>query len=131
MKTIGQWTQKWAEKSSITCEYFQQIDSTNKKAKEMPIAGADLHLLVTDTQTSGRGRGKNTWSSPEPGSALLSSWMLNLSSAPQPITAALIWLGSLSKRLEKLVPSELVFKSPKRSLFRRKENCRNPPGKYQ
>ena len=49
----------------ITCRYhFEEIDSTNKKAKELGQAGSPHGTLVTaDTQVSGVGRRGRSWSS--------------------------------------------------------------------
>jgi BirA family biotin operon repressor/biotin-[acetyl-CoA-carboxylase] ligase len=56
--------------------HFRRTDSTNKRAKELALAGAPGVLVVTaDEQTAGRGRRGNEWFAP-PGSCLLFSALL-------------------------------------------------------
>lgn len=52
-------------------EFHEEIDSTNRRARELAEAGADDVVVVADTQSGGRGRLNRTWSSP-PGGAYLS-----------------------------------------------------------
>lgn len=61
----------------ITKRYhFETIDSTNKKARELAIAGAEHGTLVTaDTQQAGIGRRGRSWSS-EKGTGIYMSMLL-------------------------------------------------------
>ncbi len=94
---IGQVTSQWAEGNHICTRYTRQTDSTNTVAKseafEEDLLEESLCLYVTDSQTAGRGRGKNTWTGARPGSALLSSWSYMLATKPQPTTSCLIGLA--------------------------------------
>lgn len=94
---IGKVTSQWAENSHIHVTYLPQQDSTNALAKEEAfeedLAEHSLCLYLTDHQTAGRGRGKNTWINATAGSALLSSWSFLLPIKPQPTTSCLIGLA--------------------------------------
>jgi BirA family biotin operon repressor/biotin-[acetyl-CoA-carboxylase] ligase len=53
--------------------HYRRTDSTNERAKELAMSGAEGGLVVTaDEQTAGRGRRGNAWFAP-PGSCLLYS----------------------------------------------------------
>ncbi|WII72274.1 biotin synthetase [Bdellovibrio sp. 22V] len=94
---IGQITSQWAENNHLFVSYKSQQDSTNALAKseafEENLLQESLCLYLTDHQTAGRGRGKNTWLDAQPGSSLLSSWSFLLSVKPQPTTACLVGLA--------------------------------------
>lgn len=93
--SIAIWTKEWADKSGLECWYAEEIDSTNAVAKTEVGIGGRSHLapmlFVTGNQTSGRGRGTNTWSNTN--GALLSSWSFHAQKAPQPILAPLAGLA--------------------------------------
>lgn len=95
---IGQITSQWAENNHIFVSYKSQQASTNDMAKEEAfeenLLEESLCLYVTDHQTAGRGRGKNTWIDSQPGSSLLSSWSFLLGIKPQPTTSCLIGLAT-------------------------------------
>lgn len=78
---IGKMTYAWAQNSQIPCTYKESTSSTNSHAKETGLAENDFVLHLTDQQTSGRGRGQNTWTT-ERGAALLSTWSFYLNDAP-------------------------------------------------
>ena len=64
---------KWIGKERL---HFEEIDSTNKKAKELAEAGCPNGLLITaDTQTAGTGRRGRSWAS-EKGSGIYMSLLL-------------------------------------------------------
>lgn len=94
---IGQVTSQWAESNHLYVSYKTQQDSTNSLAKkeafEESLLEESLCLYVTDHQTAGRGRGKNTWLDAHHGSALLSSWSFLLGIKPQPTTSCLVGLA--------------------------------------
>lgn len=91
---VGKVSQDWAEKSQIPAWYAQETTSTNVIAKEGLAGFAPITLYLTEHQTAGRGRGDNTWSeASEQGSALFSSWVFQLSKAPQPVLAPAIGLA--------------------------------------
>ncbi len=91
--SIGKWTKTWAEKSTVPVTYHEVIDSTNDLGKQSFAQAGTLSLILADQQKLGRGRSANTWSNPDSGAALLSSWCFDLSAAPQPILAPLVGLA--------------------------------------
>lgn len=93
-KDIGKWTKEWASiQSDLVAHYFETIDSTNTFAKNLPSAKEKNQLVVAELQTAGRGRSSNVWTSPEHGTALLSSWIFDIDFTPQPILSPLIGLS--------------------------------------
>ena len=94
---IGHVTSQWAEGNSLFVNYKASLDSTNALAKaeafEEQMFEESLALYLTDHQTAGRGRGKNTWINEDAGSALLSSWSYLLNGTPHPTTTCLIGLA--------------------------------------
>lgn len=94
---LGQVTRKWAENNRIYVHYEAALPSTNDLAKakafEEALLEQALCLFLTDHQSAGRGRHKNTWTSSQPGSALLSSWSYLLNAKPQPTTSCLVGLA--------------------------------------
>lgn len=94
---IGHVTSQWAEGNHVFVTYKAEMDSTNAVARaeafEESLMEESLCLYLTDHQTAGRGRGKNTWTAARPGSALLSSWSFLLGEKPQPTTSCLIGLA--------------------------------------
>jgi len=92
-KDIGKWTKEWASiQSDLVAHYYESLDSTNTFAKKLPELPKN-QLVVTELQTAGRGRGNNTWTSPDSGTALLSSWVFDIDFTPQPILSPLIGLS--------------------------------------
>lgn len=91
---IGVITASWAEMHNISCDYRTVTTSTNDIAKDDAFNDLDaIQLYVTDNQTHGRGRYEHVWTSPTPGSSLLSSWSFQSSVAPTPYITSLIGLG--------------------------------------
>lgn len=94
---IGQVSLEWARSQKIKAHYFQEIDSTNLKAKSESFSdetlAEQLLLYFADSQTAGRGRGANTWSTASPGSQLLSTWSFMLQDHVQPILTPLVGLA--------------------------------------
>ncbi|MEK2646176.1 biotin--[acetyl-CoA-carboxylase] ligase [Bdellovibrio sp. BCCA] len=94
---IGQVTSQWAENNHLFVSYKSQQASTNELAKEEAfeenLQEESLCLYLTDHQTAGRGRGKNSWIDAQPGSSLLSSWSFLLKIKPQPTTSCLVGLA--------------------------------------
>lgn len=93
---IGHLTSQWAENNHLYVHYSQEQDSTNAQAKREAFQDEFMEealcLYVTDHQTAGRGRGKNTWTS-QVGTSLLSSWSFLLNVKPQPTTSCLVGLA--------------------------------------
>ena len=95
--SVAAWTQYWCHEKQIPVEFFPSVDSTSNYAKSMvndPLENHhNLHLVLAENQTSGRGRGLNSWVNIEGGSALLSTWSFRLTRPPQPIMSARIGLA--------------------------------------
>lgn len=95
--SVAVWTRQWCQEKQIPVEYFPSVDSTSNYAKSMvndPLENHQtLHVVLAETQTSGRGRGLNSWVNAENGSALLSTWSFRLTRPPQPVMSARIGLA--------------------------------------
>lgn len=94
---IGETTATWAKSQGFFNRYFPVTTSTNDIAKKEAFTPDLLEnefcLYLTDEQTAGRGRLERTWTSPQAGGALLSSWSFQVDSAPQPIFTTLAGLA--------------------------------------
>ena len=94
---IGQVSHQWAQAQKIASEYFATIDSTNKKAKDEAFSeklnNEQILIYFADHQSEGKGRGKNTWETEQPGSQLLSTWSFLVEEAPRPILSPLVGLA--------------------------------------
>ena len=94
---IGHVSFEWAQAQKIKTNYYPEIDSTNTKAKSDSFTDDTLAeqviIYFTELQTAGRGRGMNTWLTPQPGSQLLSSWSFMLGEFIQPILSPLVGLA--------------------------------------
>jgi BirA family biotin operon repressor/biotin-[acetyl-CoA-carboxylase] ligase len=94
---IGQVTKTWAENHQFKTIYSKSIDSTNDLAKKNAFSDDDLEnefvLYITDEQTKGRGRFDRTWTMPDAGSALISSWSYQILKPAKPTITALAGLS--------------------------------------
>ncbi len=80
--------------------YFNTIDSTNKKAKEIAETSSDGTLVISEEQTSGRGRLGRNWTSPK-GKSLLISILLKPKIDPSKVSnITLVGAAALVKALE-------------------------------
>src|SRR6056297_2629294 len=80
--------------------YFDTIDSTNKKAKEIAETSPDGTVVISEEQTAGRGRLGRNWSSPK-GSSLLISILLKPEIDPSKVSnITLVGAVALVKALE-------------------------------
>ncbi|MGZ3723819.1 MAG: hypothetical protein ACXVA9_12840 [Bdellovibrionales bacterium] len=94
MTSVAETTQNWADQRQLPVVFTLQTGSTNDDAKKAALSESeDLVLYVTAHQTSGRGRGSNTWLDTGNGEGLLSTWSLHVDSSPQSITAPRIGLA--------------------------------------
>ncbi len=88
---MGKFTADWAKARGLETIYQQQMGSTNDLAKEQAFNEANFDqniiLYVTEHQSTGRGRNKNTWENAAPGTCLLSSWSFFMEDAPMPVTS--------------------------------------------
>ncbi len=94
---IGAITKNWATANQLYVHYETTLKSTNDIAKakafDESLMSEPLCLFLTDHQTAGRGRAKNTWLDAAAGSSLLSSWSYLLNAKPQPTTTCLVGLA--------------------------------------
>ena len=94
---IGQVSHDWAKSQKIKSYYSIEIESTNLKAKTNAFAedalAEQMIVYFTDSQTAGRGRGANTWTTGNPGSQLLSTWSFMLQDYVQPTLSPLVGLA--------------------------------------
>ncbi len=85
---INHFTAKWAKQRGVPVHYLEQSKSTHDHSKQnvfMKLSEHDpCHLVLTDRQTHGKGRGSNTWTVEQDGSCLLSTWSYFLPEAPHP-----------------------------------------------
>ena len=88
---IVQWTKNWAKKRNYPFLSYNQITSTNDKAKEYCINKQEYKklLFITESQTKGRGRRNKKWIN----SDMMISWSYILNKAPQPITTKLMGIA--------------------------------------
>ena len=91
MSKIIEWTRAWTttDPNGLKVWFEAVTTSTNEIAKEQP--GFDLYL--TNHQTSGRGRGINTWSDDSNGGNLVSSWSFNIKNPPSHISGPVFGLA--------------------------------------
>ncbi|MBX3022162.1 MAG: biotin synthetase [Bdellovibrionales bacterium] len=94
MLSAAESTLEWAQQRELEVVYAVETGSTNNDAKSPALSeNADLVLYLTSHQTSGRGRGSNTWLDTGAGEGLLSTWSFKVDSPPQAITAPRIGLA--------------------------------------
>jgi BirA family biotin operon repressor/biotin-[acetyl-CoA-carboxylase] ligase len=99
-RDIGKWTKEWAlTQNDLLPHYYETIESTNTFAKTLP-SSPKIQLVITELQTHGRGRGSNSWLSPDSGSSLLSSWIFDTDFTPQPILSPLVGLCVYESMIE-------------------------------
>lgn len=91
--SVAHLTDAWARSKNIKTFFEPEVSSTNDLGKALASTSPEPILIVTDHQTHGRGRGKNTWLDQGAGTALLASWVFHMNKAPQPIASPLIGLS--------------------------------------
>lgn len=116
---ISQWTYNWAlqqESLSKNTFYFETLTSTSDQAKSE--APEDLHnqtplkIYLTREQTQGRGRKKNTWSSPEAGSSLFLTISDSTKLLVSPTLTAKVGLGLIRALSNTFSELEWNLKAP-------------------
>ncbi len=93
--------------------YLPETVSTNEIAMEMALRGeSEGALVITETQTHGKGRLKRTWFSP-PGMGLLFSLILRPSSPPMEVPGCtLVFGGAAARALRAATGLEVSLKWP-------------------
>lgn len=108
VKPIGHIIKKWADDLGLPAEYFEKLTSTNDHAKNSSAA-----LVITDQQTSGRGRGHNKWMCPSYGDYFLTTWIFRPSKPVQPILSPLVgWTLYQSLQQTWMSLNDLSLKPP-------------------
>lgn len=89
---IFDWTLEWSRSKKISTWSVPEMPSTNSAAKEWPFGPIPPpQLFLASKQTAGRGRGENKWESTA--DALLSSWVIEMGLAPQPVLVPMVGLA--------------------------------------
>lgn len=105
--SIGSWSYEWAKNHQLDSEWKEQTPSTQSWAKasvSFPNKKPDPHfedlkiaqfekVYFCESQSAGRGQGHHTWTTPEIGSSLLSTWVFELKVAPPPYLTLLVGLA--------------------------------------
>lgn len=98
--SIYEETLNWCKKNNIRHLAEKVSASTNDSAKNEALqpndpssANDDLKLYITDRQTAGRGRSKNSWQNTEPGHSLMCSWSYLCKLNPQAVTGPIVGLA--------------------------------------
>ena len=93
MFQVAQFSSLWWSEAfgPETQTYFESVDSTQTQAREHMTSECSNHghLFVANTQTSGKGRGENTWDSPPADTSFMASILQRMPSPPQPILTPL------------------------------------------
>jgi BirA family biotin operon repressor/biotin-[acetyl-CoA-carboxylase] ligase len=91
--------------------HLRRTDSTNDRARELALGGAEHGTLVTAAeQSAGRGRGGRRWSAP-PGSALLMSLLLRSPPSLLPMIAAVAVCDVVGEDARIKWPNDVVAES--------------------
>jgi len=103
--------------------YFRELTSTNDIAKELAVRGArEGTVIVAETQTSGRGRLKREWISPEGG--LWLSVLLRPKTEPKHAPKLTLMTSvAVAKTICKLFPLKAEIKWPNDVLVNHKKVC--------
>lgn len=109
--SIYEETQKWAQHNGFLFQAFDEIDSTNKVAKEQAWWVPEPLIILAKTQTSGRGRGDNTWTDCGDNS-LTATWSFGLEKAPLHLTAPRVGLGLYQAAKKVWDESDFSLKAP-------------------
>ncbi len=111
MFDIGLSIKEWAKAENVKVYYEEELSSTNEISKEKISEFDSPFIVVTSKQTSGKGRGENTWTdSPDKG-GLLASWVYKLKKPAQPIATPLFGLATF-KAFDQDFDLNLSLKAP-------------------
>ena len=104
--------------------YFDELDSTNIKIKELAIGGAEHGtVVVADKQTAGKGRRGRTWESPA-GANLYFSILLRPSFATEKAPMlTLVMAYSAAKVIREQLHMEAMIKWPNDLVLSKKKIC--------
>ena len=104
--------------------YFDELDSTNVKIKELAIGGAEHGtVVVADKQTAGKGRRGRTWESPA-GTNLYFSILLRPTFATEKAPMlTLVMAYSAAKAIREHLHMEAMIKWPNDLVLEKKKIC--------
>ena len=97
---------------------FDSIDSTNAECKRM-VLEKDIHVIISNKQTDGKGRVGKTWSSPDSGNIYMSIACKGLTQkAPLSLIVGII----CQRSIEKIIGSDLIgLKWPNDIIYSKKK----------
>ena len=97
---------------------FDSIDSTNAECKRM-VLEKDIHVIISNKQTDGKGRVGKTWSSPDSGNIYMSVACKGLlQKAPLSLIVGII----CQRSIEKIIGSDLIgLKWPNDIIYSKKK----------
>jgi BirA family biotin operon repressor/biotin-[acetyl-CoA-carboxylase] ligase len=97
---------------------FDSIDSTNAECKRM-VLEKDIHVIISNKQTDGKGRVGKTWSSPDSGNIYMSIACKGLiQKAPLSLIVGII----CQRSIEKVIGSDLIgLKWPNDIIYSKKK----------
>ncbi|MGL4799723.1 MAG: biotin--[acetyl-CoA-carboxylase] ligase [Cellulosilyticaceae bacterium] len=108
----------------IKRRYYEEVDSTNTKAKEWAKQGAkDGSVVIADKQWAGKGRGGKCWASPA-GVGIWMSIILRPTIKPQAIAPLTLIAGlAMSESIEEETGLEVGIKWPNDLVVHNKKIC--------
>lgn len=112
MSSIFVWTQNWLESQGVPHQALSLCESTNTLSKNHISSHPPIFVYLAELQTHGRGRNDHTWSSPPPGTGLLSTWCFKVHQAPQYLLSPLIGLACYRACRATWPNLELSLKAP-------------------
>ena len=105
-------------KNRVNIDVYEEIDSTNDEAKRINLTN-EFHLIVSESQSKGRGRQGKIWSSPNSGNIYMTLFTdKDLSFAPISLITGLICKKSISNLNKKI---DIKLKWPNDILFQNKK----------
>jgi len=104
--------------------YYEEVDSTNTKAKEYAKAGGESgSVFVAECQTKGRGRQGRTWASPRVGN-IYASILLRPQIAPENASMLTLVMGyAIALAIEKETKMRAQIKWPNDLVIKGKKIC--------
>ncbi|MEO0337490.1 MAG: biotin synthetase, partial [Pseudomonadota bacterium] len=87
MDNVYKSTLSWCQARDIKHFHQPTLSSTNDWAKSELKKVSEPTLFFAENQSAGRGRGSNSWSSPQPGHGFLATYVFPMDQAPQPIAS--------------------------------------------
>ncbi len=114
-------TTEWAGKY---LEVYEEIDSTNRRARQLGEEGAPHGALVTaDSQTAGKGRRGRSWVTPR-GSALAFSLLLRPTLPPEHVSMiTLVSALAVSQAIDEMTGLQTQIKWPNDIVYNRRKLC--------